>query len=120
MIHGGVPDARKEAQFRDAMFQLEMPSETRIVWSEGEPAGAIVAAAEKEGVDLLIAGALEGKDVSSRSFLGASTARHLESQRLANFPPIALHLRLSAAQRLRPGVTHARLIRGTEHNLELR
>ena len=28
-------------------------------------------AAEKEGVDLLIAGALEGKDVASRSFLGA-------------------------------------------------
>jgi nucleotide-binding universal stress UspA family protein len=50
VIHGGVPDARKEAQFRDAMFQLEMPSETRIVWSGGEPAGAIVAAAEKEGV----------------------------------------------------------------------
>src|SRR5262249_9184053 len=32
---------------------------------------AIVAAAEKEGVDLLIAGALEGKDVANRSFLGA-------------------------------------------------
>jgi hypothetical protein len=30
-----------------------------------------VTAAEKEGVDLLIAGALEGKDVASRSFLGA-------------------------------------------------
>src|SRR4029077_16047895 len=34
-------------------------------------AEAIVTAAEKEGVDLLIAGALEGKDVASRSFLGA-------------------------------------------------
>jgi len=53
------------------MFQLEMPRETRIVWNEGEPAGAIVTAAAKEGVDLLIAGALEGKDVASRSFLGA-------------------------------------------------
>src|SRR5215831_9743224 len=71
VIHGGAPDAQKEAEFRDAMFQLEMPRETRIVWNEGEPAGAIVTAAEKEGVDLLIAGALEGKDVANRSFLGA-------------------------------------------------
>jgi Universal stress protein family len=71
VIHGGAPDAQKEAEFRDVMFQLEMPRETRIVWNEGEPAGAIVTAAEKEGVDLLIAGALEGEDVASRSFLGA-------------------------------------------------
>ena len=71
VIHGGAPDAQKEAAFRDAMLQLEMPRETRIVWNEGEPAGAIVTAAEKEGVDLLIAGALERKEVSSRSFLGA-------------------------------------------------
>ena len=72
MIHGGAPEAQKEAEFRDAMFQLELPRETRIVWNEGEPAGAIVTAAGKEGVDLLIAGTLEGKDVASRSFLGAS------------------------------------------------
>jgi len=71
VIHAGAPDAQKEAEFRDAMVQLEMPRETRIVWNEGEPAEAIVTAAEKEGVDLLIAGALEGKDVASRSFLGA-------------------------------------------------
>ena len=71
VIHGGAPDAQKETEFRDAMFQLEMPRETRIVWSEGEPPDAIVAAAKKEGVDLLIAGALEGKEVASRSFLGA-------------------------------------------------
>ena len=58
VIHGGAPDAQKEAEFRDAMVQLEMLRETRIVWNEGEPAGAIVTAAEKEGVDLLIAGAL--------------------------------------------------------------
>jgi hypothetical protein len=64
-------NTQKEAEFRDAMFQLEMPRETRIVWNEGEPAGTIVTVAEKEGVDLLIAGALEGKDVASRSFLGA-------------------------------------------------
>jgi K+-sensing histidine kinase KdpD len=75
VIHGGAPDAQKEAEFRGAMFQLEMPRETRIVWNEGEPAGAIVTAAEKEGVDLLIAGALEGKDVSSRSFPGAVAQR---------------------------------------------
>src|ERR1700751_2381471 len=71
VIHGGAPDAQKEGEFREVLFQLERPRETRIVWNEGEPAGAIVTAAEKEGVDLLIAGALEGEDVASRSFLGA-------------------------------------------------
>src|SRR5215831_4304581 len=71
VIHGGAQDAQKEAEFRDAMFQLQMPRETPIVWNEGEPATAIVTAAEREGVDLLIAGALEGKEVASRSFLGA-------------------------------------------------
>jgi hypothetical protein len=39
VIHGGAPDAQKEAEFRDAIFQLEMPLETRIVWNEGEPPG---------------------------------------------------------------------------------
>ena len=57
VIHGGAPDAQKEAAFRDAMFQREMPRETRIVWNQGEPASPIVTAAEKEAVDLLIAGA---------------------------------------------------------------
>ena len=71
LIHAGAPHAQKQAEFRDAIFQLKMPREIRIVWKEGEPAEAIVTAAEKEGVDLLIAGALEGKDVASRSFLGA-------------------------------------------------
>jgi hypothetical protein len=44
VIHGGAPDAQKEAESRDAMFQLGMPDETRIVWSEGELADAIVTA----------------------------------------------------------------------------
>ena len=35
VIHAGAPDAQKEAEFRDAMFQLGMPRETRIVWNEG-------------------------------------------------------------------------------------
>jgi hypothetical protein len=39
VILGGAPDAQKEAEFRDAIFQLEMPLETRIVWNEGEPPG---------------------------------------------------------------------------------
>src|SRR5262249_33555709 len=71
VIHGGAPDAQKEAEFREAMSQIKMPHETRIVWNKDEPVRAIVSAAEKEGVDLLIAGALEGKEVASRSFLGA-------------------------------------------------
>jgi hypothetical protein len=49
LIHAGAPHAQKQAEFRDAIFQLKMPRETRIVWNEGEPAEAIVTAAEKEG-----------------------------------------------------------------------
>ena len=30
VIHGGAPDAQKEVAFRGAMFQLQMPRETRI------------------------------------------------------------------------------------------
>jgi hypothetical protein len=69
VIHGGAPDAQKEAGFREAMFQLEISREIRIVWSEGEPAGAHRGRGGKKGVDLLIAGPLEGKDVASRGFL---------------------------------------------------
>jgi nucleotide-binding universal stress UspA family protein len=79
LIHAGASHAQKQAEFREAMFQLKMPRETRIVWNEGEPAEAIVTAAEKEGVDLLIAGVLEGKEVANRSFLGA-VARPLAEQ----------------------------------------
>ena len=46
---------------------------------KANPPGPIVTAAEKEGVDLLIVGALEGKEVTSRSFLGA-VARPLAEQ----------------------------------------
>jgi hypothetical protein len=28
---------KKQAEFRDAIFRLKMPRETRIVWNEGEP-----------------------------------------------------------------------------------
>ncbi len=69
LIHAGAPHAQKQAEFRDAIFQLKMPRDPRRL--EGRRTReAIVTAAEKEGVDLLIAGALEGKDVASRSFLG--------------------------------------------------
>src|ERR1700746_1588246 len=71
VIHGGAPNAQKEAEFREAMFQVDMRRELAIVWTEGGPVRPIVSAAEKEGVDLLIAGALEGKEIASRSFLGA-------------------------------------------------
>ena len=39
LIHAGAPHAQKQAEFRDAIFQLKMPRETRIVWNEGEPPG---------------------------------------------------------------------------------
>jgi hypothetical protein len=39
VIHGGAPDAQKEAEFRDAMFQLGMPRETRMSGTKANPPG---------------------------------------------------------------------------------
>jgi nucleotide-binding universal stress UspA family protein len=79
LIHGGAAEAQKEAAFRDALLQLGLAPETRLVWQAGEPAQAIATAAEAEGVDLLIAGALDHTAAEQPTFLGA-VARPLAEQ----------------------------------------
>jgi nucleotide-binding universal stress UspA family protein len=79
LIHGGTAEARKEAAFRDALAQLGLPPETRLVWQAGEPAEAIATAAETEGADLVIAGVLDRRAAENPTFLGA-VARPLAEQ----------------------------------------
>jgi nucleotide-binding universal stress UspA family protein len=71
LIHGGAREASKEAAFRAVLLELGLPRDTRLVWQAGEPVEAIVAAAEAEGADLLIAGALDRYAAASPAFLGA-------------------------------------------------
>ena len=71
LIHGGEREASKEAAFRAALLELGLARDTRLVWQAGEPAGAIVAAAEAEEADLLIAGALDRRASATPAFLGA-------------------------------------------------
>ena len=71
VIHGGARESSKEAAFRAALLELGLARDTRLVWQDGEPAGAIVAAAEAEEADLLIAGALDSRASATPAFLGA-------------------------------------------------
>ena len=71
LIHAGAPDPQKAAAFRDALLKVGLPPETRLVWRAGEPAEAIAAAAESEGVDLVIAGALDRQAAANAPYVGA-------------------------------------------------
>lgn len=71
LIHGGTREASKDATFRAALLELGLPPDTRLVWQAGEPAEAIVAAAETIEADLLIAGALDRRAATTPAFLGA-------------------------------------------------
>ena len=75
MIYVGKHDATTERKFRDAFAKLRLPADSVIHYEQGDPADAILAAARKNRVELLIAGALE-KEVVLRPFLG-NVARRL-------------------------------------------
>jgi hypothetical protein len=79
LIHAGVPDAQKEAAFRDALPKAGLSSATRLVWRAGEPAEAISAAAEAEGASLVIAGVLDRPGTTHAMYVGA-VARPLAEQ----------------------------------------
>jgi nucleotide-binding universal stress UspA family protein len=74
IIHADGYSAEREEQFREANEALGIPLSTQIIWKEGPPALSIVNAAREQGVDLLVAGALE-RD-SQMHFLGG-VAREL-------------------------------------------
>jgi len=73
LIYVGKRDAATETKFANVLQQLELDSP--IHYEDGEPAGAILRAASANGIDLIVAGALE-KEVILRPFLG-NVARRL-------------------------------------------
>lgn len=75
LIYVGPCGEETTKKFGDALTQLDLPIDSSIYCQEGEPATAILRAAADNGVDLIVAGALE-KEVILRPFLG-NVARRL-------------------------------------------
>ncbi|MEO6870744.1 MAG: universal stress protein [Chthoniobacterales bacterium] len=74
-IYVGKKDAATTKKFSEAFKKLQLPADAAIHFQEGDPATAILAAAQENRIELLIAGALE-KEAVHRQFLG-NVARRL-------------------------------------------
>jgi nucleotide-binding universal stress UspA family protein len=74
-IYVGKRDATTARKFAEAWKKLRLPSDSVIHYEEGDPASGILAAAGKNQIDLIVAGALE-KEAVHRQFLG-NVARRL-------------------------------------------
>lgn len=74
-IYVGKRDAATQRKFAEAWKTLQLPADSVVHYEEGDPAASILAAARKNQVELLIAGALE-KAAVHRQFLG-NVARRL-------------------------------------------
>jgi nucleotide-binding universal stress UspA family protein len=60
LIHVGDKTNQTELHLNEVIENAGMsPGNVEIIWTEGEPANAILSSSKKAGVDLLIAGALE-------------------------------------------------------------
>src|SRR5262245_28542644 len=75
LIHVGKPDQETPKKFSDVLAELELPADSPIHYEEGDPAESILAALDREKIDMLIAGALE-KEIVLHQFLG-NVARRL-------------------------------------------
>jgi nucleotide-binding universal stress UspA family protein len=75
LIYAGERDAEKTKKFADVLAHLDLPPDSPVLYETGEPAAAILRAANLNHVDLIVAGALE-KEVILRPFLG-NVARRL-------------------------------------------
>lgn len=75
IIYVGKRDAATDRKFSKAFKSLDLPPDSVIHYEEGDPAPAILVAAQKHQVELLVAGALE-KEAVLRPFLG-NVARRL-------------------------------------------
>src|SRR4051812_8455961 len=70
LIYVGARDEQTAKKFAEALLALALPEDSAIHYQEGEDAAvAILDAANANGIDLLVAGALE-KEVVLRPFLG--------------------------------------------------
>lgn len=77
-IYVGKRDADTTRKFTEALQALQLPADSVIHYEQGDPATAILGAAQKHKLELLIAGALE-KAAVHRQFLG-DVARRLVSE----------------------------------------
>lgn len=78
ILHAGAYTAEKEREFLANATTLGLPADTTVLWAEGEPAPALLSLAEKQGVDLLVAGALE-RDVGPHFLSGVARTLLRES-----------------------------------------
>ncbi len=70
MIHAGTSQEESRAQIQEAADRLGIAHEKKIVWNQTDPAEAVMSAAAKEKIDLLIVGAYEGPSLGKRRFIG--------------------------------------------------
>lgn len=75
LVHAGRHDSATEHALRTALIEAGLPEETPLIWTEGQPDEALLAAATEHEIDLLVAGALE-RESGLRYYLG-SVARNL-------------------------------------------
>ena len=75
LIYAGKRDEETVLKFSSALRELDLPADSTVYYHEGEPAVAILEAAKVNGIDLIVAGALE-KEAVLRQFLG-NVARRL-------------------------------------------
>ena len=75
LIHVGKPTQETPKKFSEVLAELELPSDSPIHYEDGDPAESILAALDREKIDMLIAGALE-KEIVLHQFLG-NVARRL-------------------------------------------
>jgi nucleotide-binding universal stress UspA family protein len=75
LIHVGSRDQETPKQFSEVLAELQLPADSPIHYEEGDPAEAILAALERENIDMLLAGALE-KEIVLHPFL-VNVARRL-------------------------------------------
>jgi nucleotide-binding universal stress UspA family protein len=75
LIFAGKQTEETANRFHDVLAQIELPTDSKIHYEEGDPAEAILCALAREKIDMVVAGALE-KEVVLHPFLG-NVARRL-------------------------------------------
>lgn len=75
LIFVGSRNAETEAKFSEVLRELDLPPDSPIHYTQGDPAAAILSTVNEQKIDLIIAGALE-KEVVLHPFLG-NVARRL-------------------------------------------
>lgn len=75
LIYVGQETPEVAEKFRDALTELSLPADSPVHYEKGDPSSAILRAINENGIELIVAGALE-KQVVLHRFLG-NVARRL-------------------------------------------